>query len=121
MVDLDVRLYSYTQGKEQSNNSYMEGFRSLMNTVNAYDGRAGFHPGMFQRYMGEYLKEKGYGIELDVANTAELKAMQEKARATSCEEYLAYLYFLLRGQKQFLCCVIFHHGGRTLPLELPSS
>ena len=69
LVDSDVRLYSYTQEKSQSNNSYMmKGFRSHINTINAYDGHAWFHPGMWQRHMGEVLKEHKYNVESDVAD-----------------------------------------------------
>ena len=101
LVDSDVRLMTYTQAKNQSNNDYYEGFRSHVDTVNAYDVRAGFHPGMWARHMEVVLNKSGFQVESDCSNVHRLKAMQEEAKDRSCKKYMAYRFLLMANEERF--------------------
>mmetsp|Transcript_11546 Transcript_11546/g.25310 ORF Transcript_11546/g.25310 Transcript_11546/m.25310 type:complete len:100 (-) Transcript_11546:1329-1628(-) len=86
LVESDLLLYlSYMKPKEVAQ----------VDTINAYGGTAGWHPRLYNEHKQRLLAAAKV-TDTKSLKPEEMKAIQDKAKKESCEEYLAC--FLLGWQ-----------------------
>ena len=95
IVECAAEINTTAQKSSEMTEEYFKISEARGNTVNAHDGRAGYHKGIFKKAMIKIMDENN-------KTTAEVdgypvlnKEIEEEAMTASSEEFLACLFILL--------------------------
>ena len=97
MVEMTTTAHKSSEATEE----YFDIFEARRKTMNAHDGRAGYHEGMLKKSMIKIMDErKNTTDEVDRDPTLK-KKIEESAMTTSSEEFLACLFILLADNGRY--------------------
>ena len=90
-VENDSELYLKYQESTQSAKEFYKVFNTMINTINAHDGQAGYHPQVYKNHLVAIKDKDGITVEslaaMDADDRLTLKQnMEDTAMASSCEE-----------------------------------
>ena len=95
IIECAVEMNSTVQKSSQTTDEYFDIFEAQRNTVNAHDGLAGYHEGIFKKTTIKIMDERKK-TRAKVDRDPFLKKETEEAAITdSSEEFLACLFILL--------------------------
>ena len=97
-VEQDICLYVHSfQRDHKSIMDYYKKFNAQCDVIDVHGGKAGYHPGLYNKYLDEIKDNVARGISTLIT----LDEMKTKAMETSCEEYKASLFMRLANENRF--------------------
>ena len=99
LVDSIVRLYNYVQDNAKTSD-YHDGFKAHVDTIDAYDGAAGFHPGLCKKHIQEIMTEQ-IAAGIDVSVQAKKEEIEKEGRERAIQEFLGCLFIRMADEKRF--------------------
>ena len=92
MVNIDTRLYKFTQGRQVTDALYYEQFKSLVEVIEHYQGEIGHHPKLILQEL-EKIAEDRFDPETPLASIASMSpSVLLDATENARQKYLACLF-----------------------------
>ena len=101
IVECAVEMNTTTQKSSETTEKYFNIFGARRNTVNAHDGRAGYHEGIFKKAMVKIMDEKNKTTAKVDGGPVLKKDIEEAGMTTSSEEFIACLFILLADNGRY--------------------
>ena len=101
IVECAVKMNTTAHKCSETTEEYFDIFEARRNTVNAHDGRSGYHEGMFKKAMIKIMDERNKTTAEVDGDPVLKKEIKESAMNASSEEFLACLFILLADNGRY--------------------
>ena len=92
MVNIDTRLYRFSQGRDTTDALYYEQFKSLVEVIEHYDGEIGHHPKLIVQEL-QILSNNKFDPNTPMVSLAQMEpGMMMEASTIARQKYLACLF-----------------------------
>ena len=92
MVDINTRLYKFTQGSQVTDTLYYEQFKSLVEVIEHYQGEIGHHPKLILQELEVLAKDK-FDPETPLTSIAAMEpTILQAATENARQKYLSCLF-----------------------------